>query len=85
MLSFLHSTWGLKNNVTMCNVAAITMHVAKWPIALIITQAHHFLVSEPDPRTRRRRRVSLVPRPSPHVRERGSGVLSDFSCHSSPI
>ena len=23
-------------------------------------------------------RVSLVPRPSPHVRERGSGVLSDF-------
>ena len=23
---------------------------------------------------------SLVPRPSPHVRERGSGVLNDFSC-----
>ena len=22
----------------------------------------------------------VVPRPSPHVRERGSGVLSDFSC-----
>ena len=29
--------------------------------------------------------VSLVPSPSPHVRERESGVLSDFSCHSSPI
>ena len=28
---------------------------------------------------------SLVPRPSSHVRERGFGVLSDFSCHSSPI
>ena len=24
--------------------------------------------------------TSLVPRPSPHVRERGSGVLNDFSC-----
>ena len=23
---------------------------------------------------------NLVPRPSPHVRERGSGVLSNFSC-----
>ena len=34
-------------------------------------------------------RPSLVPSPSPHVRERESGVLSDFSCHmgrgSSPI
>ena len=30
--------------------------------------------------------TSLVPRPSPtRVRERGSGVLSDFSCHGSPI
>ena len=33
--------------------------------------------------------TSLVPRPSPHVREGGSGVLSDFSCQmgwgSSPI
>ena len=28
---------------------------------------------------------SLVPSPSPHVRERGSGVLNDFSCHRSPI
>ena len=32
---------------------------------------------------------SLMPRPSPHMRERGSGILSDFSCHmgwgSSPI
>ena len=26
-----------------------------------------------------------MPNPSPHVRERGSGVLNDFSCHSSPI
>ena len=33
--------------------------------------------------------TSLVPSTSPHVRERGSGVLNDFSCHmgrgSSPI
>ena len=33
--------------------------------------------------------TSLMPRPSPHMRERGSGILSDFSCHmgrgSSPI
>ena len=28
---------------------------------------------------------SLVPSPSLHVRERGSDVLNDFSCHSSPI
>ena len=27
--------------------------------------------------------LSFVPRPSPHMRERGSGVLRDFSCHSS--
>ena len=26
-----------------------------------------------------------MPSPSLHVRERGSGVLNDFSCHSSPI
>ena len=26
-----------------------------------------------------------MPSPSPHVRESGSGVLNDFSCHSSPI
>ena len=25
-------------------------------------------------------RNSLVPSPSPHMRERGSGVLNDFSC-----
>ena len=34
-------------------------------------------------------KTSLVPSPSPHVRERGSGALNDFSCHmgrgSSPI
>ena len=34
-------------------------------------------------------RANLVPSPSPHVRERGSGVLNNFSCHmgqgSSPI
>ena len=29
--------------------------------------------------------ISLMPSPSPHVRERGSGVLNNFSCHSSPI
>ena len=29
--------------------------------------------------------VSLEPKPSSHVRERGSGVLNDFSCHSSLI
>ena len=28
---------------------------------------------------------SLVPGPSLHMRERGSGVLNDFFCHSSPI
>ena len=28
---------------------------------------------------------SLVPSPFLHVRERGSGVLNNFSCHSSPI
>ena len=33
--------------------------------------------------------ISLIPSPSPHVRERRSGVLNEFSCHmgqgSSPI
>ena len=32
-----------------------------------------------------KRRLVSCPDPPLHVRERGSGVLSDFSCHSSPI
>ena len=33
----------------------------------------------------RQSKHGLMPRPSLHMQERGSGVLSDFSCHSSPI
>ena len=44
-----------------------------------------FLLASYEPRPHRGREFSLVPSPSSHVRKRGSGVLKDFSCHSSPI
>ena len=91
-----HTDWQLANSVSIRSVLFIPTWLMVWPsdcslpgqLSPLLLQKWvrlARLVLLMDVKFPLEFSSSLVPGPSLHMRERGSGVLNDFFCHSSSI